>query len=260
MTEEQDKKGIDHLDLLDALLAIHASIIVGALLNEAVAEAGLKLPLFVTCLFAGIILTNLVPKSFPRISGREWPTRTPAVAPIADGVSLGSFLAMSLMSMQLWTLIDLAGPIFTILAAQFALAVAVNIFIVFRLMGANYDAAVVCSGFGADLITVLDAHRDGQYGRRFAALWRVAYGLYHRAADRGLFHRPGQRTTDPVLPRPSARSDRVAQRCRVCVSPAHLHPCRGLERIEFGLVELRRRRSIQRWTTDLSVEVLGQQR
>jgi ESS family glutamate:Na+ symporter len=55
---------------------------------------------------------------------------------------------MSLMSMQLWTLIDLAGPIFTILAAQFALAVAVNIFIVFRLMGANYDAAVVCSGFG----------------------------------------------------------------------------------------------------------------
>jgi ESS family glutamate:Na+ symporter len=147
MTEEQDKKGIDHLDFLDALLAIHASIIVGALLNEAVEEAGLKLPLFVTCLFAGIMLTNLVPKSFPRISGREWPTRTPAIALIAD-VSLGSFLAMSLMSMQLWTLIDLAGPIFTILAAQFALAVAVNIFIVFRLMGANYDAAVVCSGFG----------------------------------------------------------------------------------------------------------------
>jgi ESS family glutamate:Na+ symporter len=147
MTEEQDKKGIDHLDLLDAILAIHGSIIVGLLLNEAVAELGLKLPLFVTCLFAGILLTNMVPKSFPRISGREWPTRTPAIALIAD-VSLGSFLAMSLMSMQLWTLIDLAGPIFTILAAQFALAVAVNIFIVFRLMGANYDAAVVCSGFG----------------------------------------------------------------------------------------------------------------
>jgi ESS family glutamate:Na+ symporter len=69
------------------------------------------------------------------------------MALIAD-ISLGTFLAMSLMSMQLWTLIDLAGPIFTILAAQFLLAVAVNIFIVFRAMGGNYDAAVVCSGFG----------------------------------------------------------------------------------------------------------------
>ena len=55
---------------------------------------------------------------------------------------------MSLMSMQLWTLIDLAGPIVAILGTQFAIAVAINIFIVFRVMGRNYDAAVVCSGFG----------------------------------------------------------------------------------------------------------------
>jgi ESS family glutamate:Na+ symporter len=147
MTAEQDKRGINHLDFLDAVLAIHASILIGLLLNELVADLGLKLPMFVTCLFAGIILTNLVPKNFPRISGREWPTRSPAMALIAD-ISLGTFLAMSLMSMQLWTLIDLAGPIFTILAAQFAIAVAVTIFVVFRAMGSNYDAAVVCSGFG----------------------------------------------------------------------------------------------------------------
>jgi ESS family glutamate:Na+ symporter len=147
LSTAQDRKGIDHLDFLDALLAIHISIVVGLFLNDLVADQGLQLPLFVTCLFAGIILTNLVPKSFPRISGRDWPTRTPAVALIAD-IALGTFLAMSLMSMQLWTLIDLAGPIFTILAAQFALAVAVNILVVFRAMGSNYDAAVVCSGFG----------------------------------------------------------------------------------------------------------------
>lgn len=52
------------------------------------------------------------------------------------------------MSMQLWTLVDLAGSIITILAAQFALAVAINILVVFPVMGRNYDAAVVCSGFG----------------------------------------------------------------------------------------------------------------
>ena len=47
-----------------------------------------------------------------------------------------------------WTLIDLAAPIFTILAAQFAVAVLVNLFVVFPLMGRNYDAAVVSAGFG----------------------------------------------------------------------------------------------------------------
>ena len=146
-SDVQPEKAVTHLDFLDAVLAIHISAIVGILLNEFIAAQGLKLPLFVTCLFAGILITNLIPKNFPRISGTKWPTRTPAMALIAE-ISLGTFLAMSLMSMQLWTLVDLAGPIFTILAAQFAIAVAVNIFIVFPLMGRTYDAAVVSAGFG----------------------------------------------------------------------------------------------------------------
>ena len=147
VSDEQKKEGIGHLDFLDAILAIHVSAILGFLFNEGLAEVGLQLPLFVTCLFAGILLTNLIPKNYPRITGTAWPTRTPAMALIAD-ISLGTFLAMSLMSMQLWTLIDLAGPIFTILAAQFAVAVAVNLFVVFPAMGRNYDAAVVSAGFG----------------------------------------------------------------------------------------------------------------
>mgnify|MGYP001133346346 FL=1 len=50
--------------------------------------------------------------------------------------------------MQLWTLIDLAAPIFTILAAQFLLAVLVTIFVLYPLLGRDYDAAVVAAGFG----------------------------------------------------------------------------------------------------------------
>jgi len=141
------KHGIDYLDFLDAILAIHISAIFGLLINEGLEDLGLKLPLFVTCLFAGILITNLVPKSFPRFSGTVWPSRKPAIALIAD-ISLGTFLAMSLMSMQLWTLVDLAGPIFTILGAQFLIAVSVTLFVVFPLMGRSYDAAVVCAGFG----------------------------------------------------------------------------------------------------------------
>jgi ESS family glutamate:Na+ symporter len=145
--EEKGRHGIDHLDLLDAILAIHVCVIFGFFVNEGLENLGLKLPLFVTCLFAGIIITNLIPKNFPRISGTEWPSRKPAIALIAE-VSLGTFLAMSLMSMQLWTLVDLAGPILAILGTQFLIAVTLAVFVVFPLMGRNYDAAVVCSGFG----------------------------------------------------------------------------------------------------------------
>ncbi|MGD9293101.1 MAG: sodium/glutamate symporter, partial [Gammaproteobacteria bacterium] len=145
--EQKDKHGIDHIDLLDAILAIHVSVIFGLLINSGLSALGLELPLFVTCLFAGILITNLLPASFPRISGRAWPSRKPAIALIAD-VSLGTFLAMSLMSMQLWTLVDLAGPILAILGVQFLIAAGLAIFVIFRLMGGNYDAAVVCAGFG----------------------------------------------------------------------------------------------------------------
>ncbi|NGN99838.1 sodium/glutamate symporter [Grimontia sp. S25] len=145
--ENQAPKQINSFDFLDAVLAIHICIILGFVINEGISELGLQLPLFVSCLFAGIIMTNLVPKSFPRLTGTQWPSRKPAVALLAD-ISLGTFLAMSLMSMQLWTLIDLAGPIFTILAAQFLVAVLINIYLVFPAMGKNFDAAVICSGFG----------------------------------------------------------------------------------------------------------------
>ena len=141
------EQGIDYLDFLDAILAIHISIILGLLLNEFLRGLGLKLPTFVTCLFAGILLTNLRPRRWPRITGTEWPSRTPAIALIAD-LSLGAFLAMSLMSMQLWTLVDLAGPIFAILGSQFVLTVLFVVVLVFRVMGRNYDAAVISAGFG----------------------------------------------------------------------------------------------------------------
>jgi glutamate:Na+ symporter, ESS family len=145
--EIQKREGVNHMDFLGAVLAIHICILIGYLLNGVIAELGLRLPLFVTCLFAGILMTNLLPQALPAIAGAPWPTRTPAIALIAD-IALGTFLAMSLMSMQLWTLIDLAGPILAILAAQFLLAASVALFVLFPLMGRNYDAAVVAAGFG----------------------------------------------------------------------------------------------------------------
>jgi ESS family glutamate:Na+ symporter len=145
--QSSEKPTITSMEFLDSILALHVCIIFGIILNEIVKTLGLDLPLFVTCLFAGILITNTIPRSFPRLTRMPWPSRSPTIALIAD-VSLGTFLAMSLMSMQLWTLIAMAGPIMAILTAQFLFAIAVNLFVVFPALGRTYDAAVVSAGFG----------------------------------------------------------------------------------------------------------------
>lgn len=145
--EEADPVSLNYMELLDAVLALHICIIIGYFLDVGLGQLGVHLPLFVSCLFAGIIMTNLRPHALPRITGTQWPSRTPAMALIAD-ISLGTFLAMSLMSMQLWEVIDLAGALFSILGAQVVVAVIFMIFVVFPMMGKNYEAAVIASGFG----------------------------------------------------------------------------------------------------------------
>jgi ESS family glutamate:Na+ symporter len=127
------------------VLAINICVILGSALQQVIQELGLFLPLFVPCLIVGILLTNLLPRRALGFYFR-WPSRTPALALIAD-ISLGAFLAMSLMTIQFWTLVDLAGPILGILIAQFLLALAINLFLVFPLLGRNYDAAVIAAGF-----------------------------------------------------------------------------------------------------------------
>jgi ESS family glutamate:Na+ symporter len=136
---------IDSHDFLGAVLAINICIILGSLLQELLRERGLFLPLFVPCLIVGILLSNLLPKPGPRFPFR-WPSRTPALDLIAE-ISLGAFLAMSLMTIQFWTLVDLAGPLLLILIAQFLLALLINLVLVFPLLGGTYDAAVIAAGF-----------------------------------------------------------------------------------------------------------------
>jgi glutamate:Na+ symporter, ESS family len=135
--------GIDYFSFLHAWLTVHVAIIAGLLLHPALTAVGLVLPLFVPCLVAALIISNAVPRVAPRVA---WATRTPALALIAE-VSLGVFLAMSLMSMELWTLAVLAGPLLLMLLVQGVLLVAFAVLVVFRVLGRNYDAAVMCAGF-----------------------------------------------------------------------------------------------------------------
>ncbi len=132
---------------LTALLAINLCILSGTLINEGIGAAGLKLPLFVPCLLVGIVFSNLLPERRSERAVFHWPCRSPSLDLIGE-LSLGIFLAMSLMSLQLWSLVGLALPLLLILLVQFFFALVVNLLLVFRLMGRDYDATVICAGFG----------------------------------------------------------------------------------------------------------------
>lgn len=141
--EKEDIERINHISIMAAILVMHVAIIAGYILNEVLAEAGFKLPLFVSCLLVAILLSNTVPYLFP---GVHWPARTKALAVISD-FSLGLFIAMSLMSMQLWSIGDLAGPLLVLLALQTLATVVFIIFVLFPLMGRDYLATVLSAGF-----------------------------------------------------------------------------------------------------------------
>ena len=141
---EQEKKAtVTHLNLMSSILVIHIAMIAGYVLNEALLEAGLKLPLFVACMIVGILMTNTVPRLVPSIS---WPAGSTALAVVSD-FSLGLFIAMSLMGMQLWAVADLAGPLAIILLAQVIMTVLFILFVVFPVMGRGYLAGVLSAGF-----------------------------------------------------------------------------------------------------------------
>jgi glutamate:Na+ symporter, ESS family len=206
---------IDYFSFLHAILAIYVCGALDILAHQWLESTGLKLPLFVPCLLAGIVLTNLLPRVAPRVA---WPSRTPALALIAE-VSLGVFLAMSLMSMQLWALADLAGPLFVELSLQLVLALLFALLVVFRVLGRNYDAAVISAGFigfglGATPTAMANMTAVNPAARRLA---RRVPG---RPAGRRVLHRSAEHGRHP--PVPGGAVDRL-WRVRSANSPRRCH-------------------------------------
>ncbi len=89
------------------------------------------------------VMSNTIPYLMPKL---RWPARTKALALVSD-FSLGLFIAMSLMGMQLWSIAELAGPLMILLGLQTIAAVVFIIFIFFPLMGKDSFATVLSAGF-----------------------------------------------------------------------------------------------------------------
>lgn len=134
---------LDHLSIMRVMLFLNISIIVGYALKEVLDEAGVTMPLFVPCLIMAILIANLRSKLFPNapeIAG------TSSLALISE-YALGAFLAMTLMSLQLWTIAELGVTIALTILLQTVVTVAFVIFVLFPMLGRNYFAAVLAAGF-----------------------------------------------------------------------------------------------------------------
>ncbi len=98
-----------------------------------------KLPQFVWALGFGVLLRNILTTAF------KFDMFDRAID-VFGNASLSLFLAMALMSMKLWQLADMAGPMMMILAVQTVVMIFYGYFVTARFMGNDYDAAVLAAG------------------------------------------------------------------------------------------------------------------
>jgi len=141
--DQESQPKLDANGVLTTFLVIAIAIAVSDELNNLLEKFGLTLPKFVTALFCGMVLSNTVPRLFPRLG---WPTGSPPLAPGSD-LALGLFPALSLWPLNLAARAAVALPLLVVLAAQTMVAWLLVSHVVFRLLGSTYDAAVTSSGY-----------------------------------------------------------------------------------------------------------------
>ncbi|MDC9581947.1 sodium/glutamate symporter [Xenorhabdus sp. PR6a] len=130
---------ITPLVMLETIAMIAICLLAGRFIEKLLQGTAFELPTFVCVLFVGVVLSNgLSLLGFYRVFDR-------AVS-VLGNVSLSLFLAMALMSLKLWQLASLALPMLIILAVQAVVMALYAIFVTYRIMGKNFDAAVLSAG------------------------------------------------------------------------------------------------------------------
>jgi hypothetical protein len=79
----QENDDLNHIGLLRTILILNVAILLGFVVDDLLADIGIKLPLFVSCMIVAIALTNTIPRLLPRL---RWPSRTPSLALIRDQI------------------------------------------------------------------------------------------------------------------------------------------------------------------------------
>ncbi len=132
-------KSLSKDDMLIGFAQIFLALGVGTIMSKILGMTGMAFPVYIGSMFGAAIIKNLA-----EYSGK-FATRDEEIGIIGD-IMLTFFLVMALMTLKLWQLADLALPLITILAGQTVLTAAVAYFVCFRVMGSDYEAAVMSAG------------------------------------------------------------------------------------------------------------------
>ncbi|MDO8680637.1 MAG: sodium/glutamate symporter [Acidobacteriota bacterium] len=126
--------------LMKHLVVLLLTVALGVWVSRWLTSLGMTLPSYIGAMLVAALFRNLDDATgMFRLSQR--------VIDDIGNISLSLFLVMALMTLRLWELAGLVIPLLVIVVAQVALIAAICLWVVPRLMGRDYDAAVMSSGF-----------------------------------------------------------------------------------------------------------------
>ncbi|MGL5122722.1 MAG: sodium/glutamate symporter [Fusobacteriaceae bacterium] len=129
---------INENSMFGAIILVSISMGLGSLVGIVLKETKIVLPVYIGAMLIAAIIRNIMDsqkKEIPKIELN-----------IIGSISLSIFLSMALMTLALWDLATLAGPLLIMLLVQTGVTGLYAYFITFNIMGRNYDAAVISAG------------------------------------------------------------------------------------------------------------------
>ena len=142
VTEINTDKGVklSDLDIIKNVVVILLCMAIGSYISTLIGKLiKMDFPSYVGSMFVAVIVRNINEKThtynfnFSLVDG-------------IGNVMLNLYLSLALMTLKLWELSGLIGGVLLVVACQVAFMILIAYFVVFRILGSNYDAAVMCSG------------------------------------------------------------------------------------------------------------------
>ncbi|MCT4620544.1 MAG: sodium/glutamate symporter [Marinisporobacter sp.] len=133
----EEKIELDTGNLTMAFYQVALAVGIGTVVSSFIKDLGITVPTYIGAMLIAVILRN--------VSISNFEIRSVEINALGE-IFLSIFLAQALMSLKLWELVELAIPMMVILLVQITLMGTFAYFITFRVMGKDYDAAVLSSG------------------------------------------------------------------------------------------------------------------
>jgi len=136
---EETVAPITDVGFIGVLAGILAAVIGGSWLGERFSGGAVTIPGFLWCMVLGVAIRNLAPFVRVRTDDRA--------ASLISGVSLSLFLVMTMMALDLVEVAHSAGPFLIMIVVQAVFMVLYAIYVCFRFMGRDYEAATTSAAF-----------------------------------------------------------------------------------------------------------------